>query len=292
MTPDGPRAITGGSATDRGPDFIELPAPTAWPMALALGVTLLFAGLVTNAIVSAVGIVLVLVASVGWWRQVLPVQRHESVPFRPVAERARPVVPTRAAVDRLRLGEAGHRVRIPVEVQPIAAGVQGGIVGGVAMAVISLAYGAIVQHSVWYPINLLSAVAMPAMAQAGIAELRAFNLTALVIGIIAHGLISVLAGLLYAVLLPMLPHRHMLWGGLVAPLLWTGGVWAVLGVINPALNAHVDWWWFIVSQIAFGLAAGFVVSRAHPVATMQTWPLAARAGVEAEGVSAPHERRR
>jgi hypothetical protein len=273
-----------------GSGGIELPAPTVWPMALALGVTLGFAGLVTNAIVSGVGIALAVVAGVGWWRQVLPTPRYEIVQLRPAAERARPVVASRAAVDRLRLGEAGHRVRIPVEVQPISAGVKGGIVGGAAMAVVALAYGVVFQQSPWYPINLLSAVAMPRMAQAGIAELRAFSATALILGVIAHGLISVLAGLLYAVILPMLPRRHMLWGGLVAPLLWTGGLWAVLGVINPVLNARVDWTWFIVSQIAFGLTAGFVVSRAQPVATMQTWPLAARAGVEAEGVIPPRER--
>jgi hypothetical protein len=58
----------------------------------------------------------------------------------------------------------------------------------------------------------------------------------------------------------------------------------VLGVINPALNARIDWPWFIASQIAFGLAAGFVISRAEPIGTMQTWPLAARAGVEATGM--------
>ncbi len=148
------------------PETIELPAPTVWPMVLAFGVTLAFAGLVTNAIVSIVGVALALVASVGWWRQVLPAQQHERVPLRPVSERARPIVPSRAAVDRLKLGEAGHRVRIPVEVQPVSAGIKGGIVGGVAMAVVAVAYGAIVQGSVWYPINLLSAVAMPGMAQA------------------------------------------------------------------------------------------------------------------------------
>jgi hypothetical protein len=271
-------------------DAVELPAPTPWPMILALGIALAFAGLVTNAIVSAVGIALAVVAGIGWWRQVLPVPQHEMVPFRPVGERARPVVASRAAVDRLRLGEAGHRVRIPVEVQPVSSGVKGGIVGGVAMAVVALAYGVIVQRSPWYPINLLAAVAMPQMAAAGMAELRAFSATALILGIVAHGLISVLAGLLYAVILPMLPRRHMLWGGLVAPLLWTGFLWAVLGVINPTLNARVDWTWFIISQVAFGLAAGFVVSRAQPVATMQTWPLAARAGVKAQGMSEPPEK--
>ncbi len=179
---------------------------------------------------------------------------------------------------------------MPVEVQPLSAGIKGGIVGGVAMAVVAIGYGLLFQRSAWYPINLLSAVAMPAMAEADLATLRAFNGTALLLGIVAHGAISLLAGLLYAVILPMLPRRHMLWGGLVAPLLWTGLLWALLGVINPALNARVDWRWFIASQVAFGLAAGYVVSKAQPIATMQTWPLAARAGVEAAGAQPEKER--
>jgi hypothetical protein len=87
----------------------------------------------------------------------------------------------------------------------------------------------------------------------------------------------------------MMPRRHMLWGGLIAPLLWTGLIWAMLGVVNPALNARIDWPWFIASQVAFGLAAGFVISRAVPVRTMQTWSLAARAGVEATGVDREQE---
>jgi len=270
--------------SERTPDTVEQPAPTAWPMALALGVTLAFAGLVTNAIVSVVGIVLSLLAGVGWWRQVLPIQKHEAVPLRPVAERSTPILPSAAAVARLIPGEAGHRVRIPTEVQPLSSGIKGGIVGGVAMAIVALVYGVAFQGSVWYPINLLSAVAMPGLVQGDMAQLRAFNMTALILGIITHGVISILAGLLYAVILPMLPRRHMLWGGLVAPLLWTGGIWAGLGFINPTLNARVDWPFFILSQIAFGVATGYVVARAEPVETMQTWPLAARAGVESPGV--------
>ena len=69
--------------------------------------------------------------------------------------------PATRSVERLAPGEAGHRVRIPVEVQPISAGIKGGIVGGAAMAVVALAYGVIVQRSLWYPVNLLAAVAMP-----------------------------------------------------------------------------------------------------------------------------------
>ncbi len=74
-------------------------------------------------------------------------------------------MPSTIAVGRLRLGEGGHRMRLPVEVQPLSAGVVGGLVGGVAMAVVALAYGLIAQGSLWYPVNLLSAAAMPAMAQ-------------------------------------------------------------------------------------------------------------------------------
>jgi len=271
---------------------LELPAPTVWPMIAALGVTLMASGLVTHAIVSAVGVLLALMGAVGWWKDVFPQERVESVALRPDHERARPVVVSPATVEHLRLGEAGHRVRVPVEVQPYAAGIRGGIIGGLAMAAVALLYGLVAQDSVWYPINLLAGVAIPGMAGLSSEGLRAFSLPALIIGVIVHGVISVLAGLLYAVILPMLPRRHLLWGGLVAPLLWTGLVWATLGVVNPALNARIDWVWFIASQIAFGLTTGFVVSRAQPIATMQTWPLAARAGVETTGIDLGRERDR
>jgi hypothetical protein len=273
----------------RAPGTIELPAPTAWPLVAALGVTLMCGGLVTQAMVSAVGVLLALIGAIGWWREVLPRERVEHIPLRPPAERARPVVPSPAAVEHLRVGEAGHRVRVPVEVQPYSSGVTGGLVGGVAMAVVALLYGLLAQGSLWYPINLLAGMAIPGMEHLSPEQLRAFSAPALIIGTLAHGVISVLAGLLYAVILPMLPRRHMLWGGFVAPLLWTGLIWAVLGIVNPALNARIDWPWFIASQIAFGLAAGFVVSRAQPIATMQTWPLAARAGVEATGMAPRRE---
>ena len=262
------------------PESVELPAPTAWPMVVALGITLAFAGMITHEAVSVVGIALGLFGGIGWYREVLPEQQLERIALRPAELRAGEVLRPPAAVEHFRIGEAGHRVRLPVEIQPYSAGITGGIVGGIAMALVALAYGLIVQRSLWYPINLLSAVAMPGMARATVAELRAFDLSALAIGVIVHGLVSVLVGLLYAVILPMLPGRHLLWGGVITPLLWTGLVWALLGVVNPTLEAHVDWPWFIVSQVAFGLAAGFVVARAHPLATMQTLPPAARAGLE------------
>jgi flagellar biosynthesis protein FliR len=83
-------------------------------------------------------------------------------------------------------------------------------------------------------------------------------------------------------MMPMFGHSRFapLWGGVAAPVLWTGLVWASLDVLNPALNARVDWVWFVVSQVAFGLTAGFVIARTQKIETMQTWPLAARAGLK------------
>ena len=265
--------------------FVELPAPTAWPMVTAFGITLGFAGLVTSGIVSAVGVVLTIAGAIGWFRDVLPVEDVERIPLRPPGLRAKPVQPAPHAVLHLVAGQDGHRVRVPAEIHPYSSGIWGGLAGGAAMAALAVLYGVVAYGSIWYPINLLAGIAMPSLAHYDTAQLAAFNPTALGVAVIAHLFISIFVGLVYAALLPMFPHRPALWGGLIAPLVWSGLLWASLDVINPALDARIDWRWFIASQIAFGLAAGFVITRTERIETMQSWPLAARMGVEAPGLS-------
>jgi hypothetical protein len=262
---------------------IELPAPTVWPMVVALGVTLGFAGLVTHLAVTAVGVVLALVGGVGWWRSVLPEEQVEHVPVLATPGLSASEMAPSRRVERMWFGEERHRARLPVEVQPLSAGVRGGLVGACAMALCAAAYGLLVQRSVWYPLNLLAAIAVPSMAEADVDMLRAFDGLAFVVGIVTHVVTSVLVGALYAAILPLLPRRHLLWGGLIAPLLWSGVLWAIMGVINPALNARIAWTWFVASQVAFGIAAGVVIASATPVATAQTRPFVSRARVEATG---------
>ena len=270
-------------------DSIELPAPTAWPMVAALGVALGFAGLVTHVMVTVVGVVLAIAGAVGWFRDVLPVQDMERVPLVPPAQRARPVLPVTRAVAQLMPGEQGHRLQLPVEMHPYSSGVVGGLVGGAAMAVVACAYGLIAHGSLWYPINLLAAVAIPSLAEADTAQLAAFDGLAFGVALVSHLIISLFVGLVYAAILPMFPRRPGLWGGLVAPLVWSGLLWASLGIINPTLNARIDWPWFVASQIAFGLAAGLWVSRTQRIRTLQSVPLAARVGIEAPGLSEERE---
>jgi hypothetical protein len=267
------------------PGTIAMPAPTAWPFVTALGITLLGAGLVTHAAVSVVGLVLALRGAVGWFREVLPAEQHELVRVRPVELRAAPPEVSPRTVAHLTAGVAGHRVRIPAEIHPYSSGLKGGLVGGTAMALLACAYGLVAYRSVWYPINLLAAAALPSLANADLAQLTAFNSTAFVMAVIIHGVMSLLVGLLFAVLLPMLPSRRTaFWSSLFSPLLWSALIWATLRLINPALDARIDWLWFIASQVAFGMTAGYVIHHTETVETMQTWPLAARAGIEAPGL--------
>jgi len=271
------------------PETVAMPAPTVWPLVTALGITLLCAGLVTHMAVSMVGLGLFLRGLVGWWREVLPVEKHEAVPVPPPEQRAAPVQTQFHTVARLHLGEGGHRVRIPAEIHPYSAGIKGGIVGGIAMAIVAVAYGIIAYGSPWYPINLLAAAAFPVSSDISLEALTAFHAFALVIALISHAVISLLVGLLYAAMLPMLPRHPAFWGGLMTPLMWTGLIWAFLDLINPTLNQHIDWRWFIASQVAFGMIGGFVIARSERIETMQTWPMAARAGLETPGMAPEQE---
>jgi hypothetical protein len=267
---------------------IEVPAPTPWPFVTAFGLALLAAGLVTSLAVSVVGAVVILGGAVGWFRDVLPVSKEELVE---VAITPEPI-PTRSSrrVAHLQPGAGGHRVYIPVRVHPYSAGLFGGVLGGIGMAIIACLYGLIAQGSLWYPVNLLAAAALPSLAEAGPAELNAFHLSGFVVALFSHGFISLLVGLLYAAILPMMPSRFTaFWGSFLAPVLWTALVASTLRLINPALNAKIAWGWFIASQVAFGLITGFVVAHSKEVETAQSWPLAARAGVEAPGIMPEQE---
>jgi hypothetical protein len=148
----------------------------------------------------------------------------------------------------------------------------------VAMAVLAAIYGVSSHHSVWYPINLLAAGFFPNLKST--AELDAFHPDALVIASIIHVATSLLVGLLYGAMLPMFPHRPILLGGAIGPVLWSGLIYSVLEFINPVMNHRISWPWFLASQVGFGVVAGLVVSKQARVHTWQHLPFAVRAGIE------------
>ncbi len=259
---------------------IHLPAPTAWPIVLAFGFTLAAAGLVTSAGISILGGILVLAGCIGWFRQVLPHEQHEEVS---VVDRPVTIVSSRLLVDRIRLS-AEHRAHLPIETYPVISGIKGGIAGGIAMILPALLYGLIAQHSIWYPVNLLGGAGVAHWRNPTTADIAAFHWQGLLVAIVIHSLACVLVGLLYGAMLPMLPRHPVLLGGILAPVLWTGVLHSFMGVINPALAERIAWGWFLISQITYGVTAGFVVKRQERIPTGQSLPFAARLGIAAPGL--------
>jgi hypothetical protein len=265
------------------PREIELPAPTAWPIVLAFGFTLLCAGLLTSASVSVLGAVLAVAGSVGWFREVFPHEHEEVVPVVPGDVT---ISTSRHLVERVPLAEEQVRAWLPVETYPVSAGLKGGLAGSVAMAIIACAYGLLKAGSIWYPINLLAAVVY---SQSQLHGLTSFHLDSFLIAVVLHLLGSTLVGLLYGAMLPMFARRPILLGGLIIPILWSGILYSIMDLVNPLLGKFINWYWFIASQVGFGVVAGLVVLRQSRVRTRENIPFALRAGIEAPGMMRPRD---
>lgn len=265
----------------RTPGEIEAPAPTAWPLVLAFGFTLMFAGLLTSVSVSVLGLVLAVAGCVGWFREVFPHEHEVTVPA--VVEVLR-VSTKRRVVERHAAAPQLVRAWLPLETYPVSAGVKGGLAGSVAMAVLACAYGLLKVGSIWYPINLLAATVYVQSMKLGPEQLNSFHADSFAIAVVLHGLGSILVGLLYGAMLPMFARRPIVLGGLIGPVLWSGLLYSILTLLNPLLANHIDWSWFIASQIAFGIVAGLVVVRQERISTRENMPFAMRAGIEAPGI--------
>jgi len=266
---------------DDAPKTVDVPASTPWPIVLAFGSALLFAGLVTSEAVSVLGAVVAIAGAVGWFRDVLPHERHETVQ---VVTEVPQVTTARREVARIAIVREVRRAWLPVETYPISAGIKGGLAGSVAMALLAMLYGIVSHTSIWYPINLLAAGFFPNAGTDTTANIAAFHLRMFLIAVPIHLITSLLVGLLYGAMLPMLPRRPILLGGFIAPILWTGLIHSILEIVNPVLNQRINWLWFVFSQVGFGIVAGLVVSRQGRIRTLQHIPLAFRVGLEASGM--------
>jgi hypothetical protein len=266
------------------PRELESPAPTAWPFVLAFGFTLMFSGLVTSVSVTLLGVVLAGAGCIGWFREVFPREHEVAVRVLPDEFRAST---ERRVVDRFPITEQA-RAWLPVHTYPVSAGVKGGLAGGVAMAVLACTYGVLKAGSIWYPINLLAATAYAQSLKLGPSQLYSFHADSFAIALGLHVLVSTTVGVLYGAMLPMFARRPIVLGGLIGPVLWSGLIYTILGLLNPILASRIDWYWFVASQIGFGVVAGLVVVRQSRMLTRENLPFAMRAGIEAQGITPPH----
>jgi hypothetical protein len=250
------------SEPQQTPDSVEVPRPTAAPFVLALGLTLIAAGVALGPAFWVVGGVVVVAALRIWIGQLLPGRGHVHESLAEPPHVPRPVAAAPAGVERLRPGLPGYRLRLPEQVHPISAGLKGGLVGGLAMPLPALAWGLLsTHHSLWYPVNLLAGMVLPGVGGMTVAKLEEFQGSLLLVAIIIHVIVSAVFGLIYGVLLPTLPDvpRPIAWGGLLMPILWTAVSYVAMMTVNPALPERVRWLWFLLSQFVFGVTMPAVV---------------------------------
>jgi len=261
-------------------DAIQLPRPTVWPLVLALGISLIVAGMVTNVVVGLLGALLMLMSSVGWFRQVLPHEVHEGVAVSTEVV----AIESKRTLMRAAGTSSTRREVQPYETFNISTGMKAGIAGGIAMTVPAGLFSLLRYHSLWYAMNLLAAGGFVSWANASDAFLSAFHLQGLLAAMAIHGVTSLLVGLLYGAMLQMFPKYPILTAGFMVPFIFTGILYSALGIVSPILNQRIDWFWFVPSQIVFGLVCGFVVNLHAKVRNpqYQALPFAVRAGLHGD----------
>jgi hypothetical protein len=264
---------------------VHLPAPTPWPFLMALGVCLMIGSLVLSMGVGLLGGALTLAGAIGWFKDIFPHEKHEDIP---VSTEVVTIEPSRATVARIEVDET-HRAQLPLQTFPITSGIKGGIAGGIAMVIPAEIYGIIRYHSIWYVVNLLGGAGVGEWQNPTPQQLGHFVLVPFLIANVIQGATTLLVGLLYGAMLPIWPKRPILLGGIVAPVLWTGLLHSILGIVNPYFATHIDWFSFGLSQVIFGVVAGYVVSRTGQLKRLRQVPLPVRLGVETPGLhGGPH----
>jgi hypothetical protein len=149
----------------------------------------------------------------------------------------------------------------------LASGILGGLAGGLVMPLPAVLWGLHSGHGAWYPVNLLAGMAVSGMDQLPTSELETFHLGWFAIALGIHLTLSILFGIAYHLVLPRLRPipGPMAWGALIMPALWTGTSYGLIGVVNLALQQHINWPWYVFSQFLFGLAASIVVLRSEVI---------------------------
>ena len=96
-------------------------------------------------------------------------------------------------------------------------------------------------------------------------QLSEFSLPGLFVGTILHLTISVAIGLLFAVLLPMLPGHPLLWSLIAGGVLWVFADVVLLLPLNPIMSSLVNVPSFIVAHLVYTIILGLWVSRYEKV---------------------------
>lgn len=162
---------------------------------------------------------------------------------------------------------AGRRepVAVPQYVYPYRSGVVGGLLGGAAMALVAIVAAPLIDHSIWFPLNVAAAAWLPKLQGASMGTLEQFMLDAFVVGLITHVAMSILFGLAFALLLPTLPGPPLAWSVVIGALMWAVALFLALPILNPVMEEYVEPVSFVVGNVSYTLTLGWWITRSEKV---------------------------
>lgn len=169
------------------------------------------------------------------------------------------------AAKQISIGEDRRELGYPSHAYPYSAGLVGGALGGLAMILPAAAYGFLSGHGIWYPVNLIAATFSRDMQGMGPEQLSKFSASALLLGLAIHLTVASALGLLFAVLLPTLPGRPIIWALVLGPVLWFAATLIVLPQINPLMSQLLDWPSFAAANVVYGVTMGIWVAETPKV---------------------------
>lgn len=149
----------------------------------------------------------------------------------------------------------------PEWVYPYPAGIIGGLLGGLGVAIVGAGYGLLSGTGVWLPVNLVAAAALRSLQTQPLDQIARFDPLALAAGLAIHAATSVALGVMFSFILPALPGRPFYWGPVIGPLLWVGASVAALPIINPVMAGNVELISFAVANVMYGVLLGWWIDR-------------------------------
>jgi hypothetical protein len=155
----------------------------------------------------------------------------------------------------------------PSKVYPYWAGITGGLIGGVAMALVGVSAGFVIGHGPWYPINLLAATAIRSFQELSPDQLALFRVEGLVVGTVLHFAIALAIGLLFTIVLPAFPGHPLLWSLIFGGVLWVSANIILLFPLNPVMAHLVDVPSFIIAHVVYTILLGLWVNRYEKIAS-------------------------
>ena len=161
--------------------------------------------------------------------------------------------------DGIMLDRQQHKV-YPEWVYPYSAGILGGLIGGLGVAVVGLGYG-VYSGNVWLPVNVVAAAVLRNLQGQSPDVLGRFDPAAIIVGLLIHVMMSITLGLMFAFILPALPGRPLYWGPVIGPLLWVGAYVAALPLLNPVMVRNLEIISFTLANIMFGILLGWWIDR-------------------------------